>query len=131
VPGETADMHLVDDGLRKRPTERRIALPVIGARVDDHVPERRGRVVAGVSSCLPASAGRPSYAFPVRVEQHLVRVKTKAPDGIERSGDAIGIDLACGDARDECVPVVVGAIAPRVEIDDPRRLRGVHVVEQQ
>ena len=29
------------------------------------------------------------------------------------------------------MPVVVGAVSPRVEIDDPRGRRSVHVVEQQ
>src|SRR5271163_1398551 len=36
MPGEPADMHLVDDRFGKGPTERRIPLPVIAARVDHH-----------------------------------------------------------------------------------------------
>jgi hypothetical protein len=91
-------MHLVDDGLRKRPTERRISLPIIRARVGNHAPERRGRVITGVPCSLPAATGGPGYAFPVRVEQHLCGVETKPPLGIERSGDAMSIDLALGDA---------------------------------
>src|SRR5277367_2763886 len=36
MPGEPADMHLVDDRFGKGPPGRRISLPVIGARVDHH-----------------------------------------------------------------------------------------------
>ena len=79
--------------------------------------------------CGPGHGG-PGYAFPVRVEQHLCGVETKPPLGIERSGDAISIDLALGDAGDEGVPVMVGPVGPRVEIDHARRRRGIYVIEQ-
>jgi hypothetical protein len=38
MSSETADMHLIDDGLGERPAEKRIAFPVIDARIDDDAP---------------------------------------------------------------------------------------------
>ena len=43
---EAADVHLVDDGARGRPAQRHVALPVVGARIDDDALHRRRRVVA-------------------------------------------------------------------------------------
>src|SRR5215510_3326853 len=131
MPGESTDMHLIDDGLGERPPERRIAFPIICARVGDHIPERRGHVVTWATGSLAAATRWPSYAFPVGIEQHLVRIKAKPPYGVERSGNTIRIDLTDCDPRDESVPIVVRAIAPRVEIDNPRRLRAINVVKQQ
>src|SRR5262249_27463867 len=131
MPGEPADMHLVDDRLGKRPTEGYVALPIIAARVDDDAPQRRSSVVPWTSRGLSAATRGPGNAFPVRVEQCLAGVEAQSSLGIERSGDTVGVELACGAVWHECVPIMVGAVDPRVQINDPRRLWGVYVVEQQ
>ena len=131
MPGEAADMHLVDDRLGERPAQGCITLPVIAARVDHHAPQRQGHVVSRASSSLPAATRRPGYAFPVRVEQHFRRVEAQPSLGIKRSGNTIGIDLTRGDARHEDVPIMVCSVRPRVEIDHSRRLRSIRAVEQQ
>jgi len=76
MPRESADMHLVDDRLGKRPAERGIALPVIGVGVDDDALQRCRRVVSRFSRRLPAPPHRSGDAFAVRIEEHLVRVAT-------------------------------------------------------
>jgi hypothetical protein len=110
VPGEPAEMHLIDDRLGERPTERRIALPVVRVRVDDHVFESRGGTVAGVACSFPTATHGSGNAFPVWVEKYLVRVEAQPPFGIERSDDAIRIDLARSDTGHEHVPVMVGRL---------------------
>jgi len=80
---------------------------------------------------FPAARVRPGDAFPIRIQQYLVRIETQPSRGIEQSGDAVGIDLTRDDAWYKDVPVMVGAVGPRVEIDDPKGHRRVHVLEQQ
>src|ERR1700758_719625 len=45
--------------------------------------------------------------------------------------DPVSMDLTRSDAGHKDVPITVGSVGPRVEIDDPRRHRGVLVIEQQ
>jgi hypothetical protein len=131
MPGEPADMHLVDDRLRKGPAERRIPLPVIGAGVDDDALQRRSGIVPPMLGGLPAATCRPGNALAIRVEQYLVGIETQPSRGIERSSDAIGVDLTRDKVWYKDVPVMIGTVGPRIESDDPRRPRSVHVVEQQ
>jgi hypothetical protein len=49
MPGEPADMHLVDDRLHKGSAEKIIPLPVICAHVDDHALRRRSGIVSAIS----------------------------------------------------------------------------------
>jgi hypothetical protein len=121
MPGEPAAMHFVDDRLGKRPAERCVSFPVIGVGVNDHALQCRRRVVPGSPRRLPAASRRPGNAFSVGVEQKLVRVETQPSCRIEGAGNAVAIELTRGDARHECVPIVVGAIDPRVEIDYSKR----------
>jgi len=64
MPGKPADVHLVDDRLGERPTEGYVALPVIGARIDDHALRCSRSVVAGFSArppgCLTPAGRRTS-----------------------------------------------------------------------
>jgi len=131
MAGEPADMHLVNDRLRKGLTEKRIPLPVICARVDDHALQGRSGIVPRTPCGLAAASFRPGNAFPVWIEQYLVAVETQPPLGVERPGDPVSIDLTRSDAGHKDVPIMVGSVGPRVEIDDPRRHRGVLVIEQQ
>src|SRR5947209_20239950 len=102
MPGEPADMHLVDDRLRKGPTERRVPLPVIGARVPDDALQRRSGIVPRMPCGFPAARVRPGDAFPIRIQQYLVRIETQPSRGIEQSGDAVGIDFAMTPGTKTC-----------------------------
>ena len=98
MPGEPADMHLVDDRLGEGAAERRVALPVVASGSTTTLFSAVAALSPGcraASRCGPPGARRIS----VRVEQDLVRVEAQPARGIEGPGDAIGIDLAGGDAR--------------------------------
>ena len=68
---------------------------------------------------------------PVGVEQHLARIETQAALGIERTEGAIRVELSGTDAGHENVPVMVGAVRARIEVDHPCRLRRRGIIEQQ
>src|SRR5215813_1911845 len=91
----------------------------------------RRSIISTAPRRVPAATRRASNTLPIRVEQHLFRVEPEPALGIEGSGDTISIDLTRGYAGDKNMPIMVGTVSPRVEIDHSRRLRGIHVVEQQ
>ena len=131
VPGEPAHVHFVEDGLGEGTPDRGVTLPVIAGGIDHDAPERGRDVVARPSCCLARSRRRASDALAIRIEQHLARVETQTPFRIERPRDAVGIELSGRNAWNEGVPVVIGPVGARVEIDHPRRRRGIRAVEQQ
>src|SRR5215472_10005359 len=131
MPREAADMHLVDNRLGEWPAKRCVALPVVAGRVDDHALKRRRSIISTAPRRVAAATRRASDTLPIRVEQHLFWVEPEPALGIEGSGDTIGIDLTRGYAAHKNMPIMVGTVSPRVEIDHSRRLRDIHVVEQQ
>jgi hypothetical protein len=131
MPGEAADMHLVDDRVRERPSQGRIVLPVVGGGINDDALQRRSDIVPRTTCGLPAAPRVPGDAFPVRVEQHLIRVETQSSRRIGRSSDPVGIDLARRDVGHKDIPIMVGPVGVWVEVDDAGRARRVRVVEQQ
>ena len=115
MAGEPADVHLVDHGLRKRPVERNIALPVIAAGIGDHALHRGRAIVARQRSVDAAVGLRHGDGLAVWVQQHFGRVESQSPLRFERSECAIAIDLADLNTGHEDMPVVVCPVAPRVE----------------
>ena len=115
----------------KGSAERLVALPVIRSDVRDNALQCCRDIVPRMPRSLPAARRRPGDAFPIRIEQYLARVKTQPSLRVERSGDAIGVELSRDDAGHKDVPIMVGAVRPRIEVDDPRGLWGVDAIEQQ
>ncbi len=111
--------------------QRRVALPVVGGRIDDHALHRSRGIVAGLAGGGAAVAIRHHDAPAIGVEKDLRGIEAQAVRGLERPVDAIAIDLARPQAGDEHVPVVVGAIGGRVDPDHARWLRVVDAVEEQ
>ena len=131
MAGEAGEVHLVDDGRGKTPTQRRVALPIVGGGVDHHALHRV-RIALPVLARLPAGIRlRHDDGAPVRIEQNLARIETQPLPGIERAESAIRIDLSCTDAGHENVPVVVGTVGARIEVDDAHRLQRCGIIEQQ
>ena len=122
MAGEAAHVHLVDDGLRGRPAQRRVAFPVVGGRIDHHALHRGRAVVAGLAGGGATVAVGNRHAAAIRVEEDLGGIEAHALRGIPRPLDAIAVDLACPHAGNEHVPVVVGAIGGRIDADRARRL---------
>ena len=111
MPGEAADVHLVDDRLGEWPAERRVAFPVVpvgighdafhgGSGVRARTRSRRARSYA--------SGHRDGEA--VGIEKHLLRIEAQAAFGRERSVSAIGVHLTRRETGHEGVPVVIGAM---------------------
>ena len=117
MPGEAADVKLVDDGLGDRAAERR-----------DRLPSRNGRDRRRRSSSLTAtlSPGRSRIAVvrvgnrdgePVRIESSFSASNRSPRSGVERPVSAVGIDLARPEFRDKDVPVVIRAVDCTVQRD--------------
>src|SRR5271157_4166314 len=103
---EAPHMHLVHDGLPRRPFEGRITFPIVGARIHHHTLHRCCSVVSWLADGLAAVVLRNNYAPTIRVEEDLGRIKSHAVRGIERPLCAITVDLFWLHTRHEHVPVV-------------------------
>ena len=116
MPREAAHVHLVDDGARRGPAQRRVALPVVGARIDDHALHRRRRVVAWLAARPRgrSPSARPRRGRTDRAAPWWSRIAGRA-SGVAGPCDAIAVELPRQHARDEHVPVVVGAVRGRIE----------------
>ena len=132
MPREAGDVHLVDHGRRKGPPQRRVALPIVS---------RSGSTTTlfmAIASFSPVLAralagirvGHDDGA-PIGIEQNLARIEAQTLPGIERTEGAICVDLSGTDSGHENVPVMVGAVRARIELDHPRRLRRSGIIEQQ
>ena len=115
MAGEPTDVHFVDHGLRKRPVQRNIALPVIAARIGDHALHRGRAVVARERSIDAAVAVWHDHSLPVRIQQNFARVESQSPLRFERPTSAIAVELPRLNIGHEDMPVVVCPVAPRVE----------------
>ena len=131
MAGEAAHVHLVHDGLRRRPLKGSIALPVVRGDVDHDalhcrcgVVARAARVIAAVAFPEPQRHGRTDPVEPWRDRSAFRR-------GIERPLDPIAVQLAGPYAGHEHVPVVVGPVHRWIEADDARGPRVVDTIEQQ
>ena len=131
IAREPGDVHLVDDGLGEWPARSGVALPVIRAGIDDHALESRRGVVARLTRRVATAARRPCYTLAVWIEQHLVAVEAQALAGVVRTIGAKRIQLSRPQTRHEGVPVVVGALGARVQVDHMRGLGIVHAVEEE
>ena len=131
MAGESAHVHLVHDGARGRPLERRIAFPVVSTRIDDHALHRRRGVVAFMAGGVATVVFRHNHATAVRVEEDFGGIKAHAVGRIERSLNAIAVELPGLHARHEHVPVVVRPVADRIEADHARRPGVIFPVKKQ
>src|SRR5437868_11667087 len=78
-----------------------------GGGINDDALQRRSGIVPRTTCDLSAAPRGPGHAFPIRIEQYLIGVKTRPSRRIDRSGDPVGIDLARRDARHKDMPIVV------------------------
>ena len=131
VPGEAAHVQLVDDRFRERPPQRCVAFPVVTAGIRDHALHRTCDVVAGAARGAAAVVVGHRHRQAVRIEQHLLRIESEPAF---RRGCAVGavrVDLSCGQAGHERMPVVIRAVGSRIERDRLGGLGRLRAVEQQ
>src|SRR5579864_5176839 len=110
-------MRFVDDRLRRWPSEWCVALPVVQTWIHDHALHRRGCVVAILSRRFTRVVARNGNSATIRVEQDFRRVKTQAFGGIEWPVHPKSIKLPHPQARNEDVPVVIGAVGGWIQPD--------------
>ena len=67
----------------------------------------------------------------VGIEERLSRIEAQAALGIETAVRAIRINLSGADPGHRNVPIMVGAVRARIELDHARRMRGGGIIEQQ
>ena len=129
--GEAADVKLVDDRLGEGPSNRRIAFPVVARR------DRRRRSSSRMRCCRRTASRRPGrrlgdgHGAAVRVEEQILAIEPESAFRRKRSVGAVGVDLPGLEIRNEDVPVVIRAMRFGSSGIDTRRLRGLHVVEQE
>src|SRR5208282_4744482 len=117
---------LVDYGFHKRSMEWWIALPVVGTEIGNDAPHRDGGTVTETTVSL-----WDHYGFSVGIQQDLAGVEPQSALGLRRADSAETVDLARPHARDEDMPVVIGAVSPRLQRDHACRRRGLCTIEQQ
>src|ERR1700758_2956323 len=84
MPCESFYMHFVHDSLRRWPSERCIALPVIRGRTYNHALHRGRSVVAFFLGQLTRIVFPNSNSATIGVEQDLGRIKTQSFGRVER-----------------------------------------------
>jgi hypothetical protein len=74
---------------------------------------------------------RNGHATAVGVEKDLGGIEAHAAQRVPRPFDAIAVDLACLNARDEHMPVVPNAVGGEIDADHTGGLRVIDMVEKQ
>src|SRR3954449_7310505 len=115
---KASDMHFINDSLGERPSQQGVSFPVVCGEVGDHALQRGRRVVARLASVAAAADLRRGDAPAVRIEQQLLRIEPEASCRIEGPCDPVAIDLAGNDVGNKYVPIVVGPVLTRVELND-------------
>ena len=115
MPGEAADVKLVDDRLGAGPPDRRIAFPVVAGEIRHDALHRGGRVVAGPFRGVPVVGAGHRHGAAVRVEEDLPAVEPEPALWRERAVGTVGVDLSRPEIRHEDVPVVIGAMGSWIE----------------
>ena len=130
VGREAFDVSLVDDRVSEGPAQRRVALPVVVAEVDDDALHGSGEVTRRGAAGRARVAGRDHDPAAVRVEQDPIRGEPQAAFRRERTMGSKAVHLTRLDPRHEGVPVRPGPVRRAVQLDHPRRVV-VDAIEQQ
>lgn len=118
VAGEASHMHLINDGLRRRPAQGLVSFPVVGGGIDHHALHCHGGVVTRLGGRLAVIVRWNHHPAAIRIQQHLCRVKAHSPGRIGRPVHTVGIELAGLHAAHACMPIVVGPVDVRFQLDD-------------
>ena len=111
--------------------QRAVAFPVVGANVGNHALHGGRRIVARGACRAAVISARYRHRAAVRVEEHLRSIEAEAVPGSPGAICAVRVDLPGAQVRDVRMPVVVSAIALRIERDHSRGRRVVRVVEEE
>jgi hypothetical protein len=131
MPREAGDVHLVDDGRGEGSAQRRVTLPIVDIGIDHHTLHGDGILLTILARRVARISVGHDDGATVGIEEHLGGVETQTALGIEGAVGAIGINLSGTDAWHKDVPVMIGAMRARIELDHARRMRGGGIIEQQ
>jgi hypothetical protein len=122
MPRETGNVHLVDHGRGEGPPQWSVTFPIVDIGVD-HRTLHGDRIVLPISARHLARVpiGHDNGA-PIGIEEHLGGIKTQTMLRIEWAVGAIRINLPGTDPGHESMPVMVGAVRARIELDHARRV---------
>ena len=123
MAGEAPHVHLVDDGPRGGPFQRRVAFPIVGAMGPpprSSSPSRRCRLprLAAIAAVVSSAQRRRGHTDRAELWLDQTAFPLRDQTGLER--DSRRSARAC--VRHEHMPVMVGAVGNRVEADHARRL---------
>ena len=90
VPGEAANMHLVDDGSRRRMPQRCVTFPIVGGGIHHHALHC-GCTVVGVRGIIAPVAIRNRHAATIWIEQKLGGIEPQPPGRIVRPLNTIAV----------------------------------------
>ncbi len=128
---EASDVQLVDHGLDQGPPERSIALPVVAVRVGNDAFHGCGAIVAWPCRSPAIVCLGHGYGETIRIEKHLLAIEAKSIGQLIGSVRSVGIHLPGLQRRHKDMPVVVRTVFVGVERNDPRRLPGILIIEQE
>src|SRR6266511_3260293 len=126
---ETADVHLVDDGLAHAPVEGLVALPVVRL-VDDDAALRGAHVVVRAACVAPPPQVTVGGAG-VRVQDDLVAVEQVPMRQVRRSVHSIRVEGPGPQPAHVAVPELKRLVEFVVELDDLEWLQVRVMLEQQ
>src|SRR5215813_5365644 len=127
---ETANMHLVDDGLRRGPIERRVALPVVSARINHNALHRLSSIVVLPARGISTVVGWKYHAKSIRVEEDFGWIEARSRLWVETAPHSVTINLARLEARHEHVPIVISKVCGRVDSNHTRGTCVIHTVKK-
>src|SRR5262245_60425084 len=107
MAGESAHVHLINNGPGGRPLERRVSLPIIRGGIHDHAFHCRRCISSFPTRCHPTVRFRHDDAAAIGIEQDLSGINSYSTPWIERTMGAKTIDLAGMKTGKENVPVVI------------------------
>src|SRR5262245_3990846 len=128
---EAADVQLVDHRLCEGAVQRTVAFPVVTANVGNDALHGDRRIVSRPACRAAVIGARYRHRAAVWVEEHLRSIEAEPVPGSPGAVRAVRVDLPGAQRRDVRVPVVVSAVALRIERDHARGRRIVRIVEQQ
>jgi hypothetical protein len=131
IAGKPSHVQFVNDRPGGRPLKRCVALPIVGLWIDHYALHCRRGIVPFHARRLAAVISGDDHAASIRIEEHLRAVEPRPAPWIIRTLDAISVELPRLYARDEHVPIVVGAVARSADRNHARRTRIFHPVEEQ
>ena len=111
--------------------QRPVPFPIVSTGWRDDALHRLGRVVARRGGRIAIVAARHGHGTAIGIQQHLLRIEPEAPGRVDRSVDAIPVELPWQNLRDKSVPIVVGSVPLPIKREDMRGPRSIDRIKEE